>query len=183
MKEDKFKDFISNNRSSFDTYEEDYDEIWLQIEKEVSRNKLKKSRNFLLKIAASILILVVTGITITRIYYPSPSELGSGNSLSEALMDATYYYKVLIDDKLDQIKANQNEIDPDIFKDIESLDQAFSELQNDLKDNVDNEEVIEAMIQNYKIKLEILESILSELNETGENPFENEENPNDTISI
>jgi hypothetical protein len=33
----------------------------------------------------------------------------------------------------------------------------------DLMDNIANEQIIEAMIQNYRIKLDILEGILSEL--------------------
>jgi hypothetical protein len=43
------------------------------------------------------------------------------------------------------------------------LDKVFEELKRDLKDNSDNEEVIEAMIQNYRIKLEVLDEILTQL--------------------
>ena len=44
----------------------------------------------------------------------------------------------------------------------------FNELKIDLKDDAANEEVIEAMIQNYRIKLQILEEILTQLKNADE---------------
>jgi hypothetical protein len=48
------------------------------------------------------------------------------------------------------------------------LDSIRTDLKKDLKDNVANQEVIEAMIQNYRIKLQLLEDMLNLLkqNET-----------------
>ena len=42
------------------------------------------------------------------------------------------------------------------------------ELKDDLNDNADNDEVIQAMIQNYRIKLEILEEMLNQIKSTQE---------------
>ena len=52
--------------------------------------------------------------------------------------------------------------------DMEELDQAYEELKEDLKDNVANPAVIEAMILNYSVKLEILEDLLHQLKEKEE---------------
>ena len=46
---------------------------------------------------------------------------------------------------------------------MEELDEVYDELKEDLKDNASNPEVIEAMILNYKVKLEILEDLLEQL--------------------
>ena len=43
------------------------------------------------------------------------------------------------------------------------LDSTYAQLKLDLKDNVANEQIIEAMIQNYRIKLQILEKMLDHL--------------------
>ena len=43
------------------------------------------------------------------------------------------------------------------------LDKIYKGLKNDLKDNVSNEEVIEAMIQNFRLKLQLLEEIQRQL--------------------
>ena len=73
---------------------------------------------------------------------------------------------------MDAIKSSRIELDPLIMEDMELLDNAYSELKSDLADGVDNEEVINAMISNYQIKLDILERILIEIKEKEENGFE-----------
>jgi hypothetical protein len=47
-----------------------------------------------------------------------------------------------------------------IEQDLAGLDSALVQLKRDLKDNISNAEVIEAMIQNYRLKLAILEEVL-----------------------
>ena len=59
--------------------------------------------------------------------------------------------------------------------DMEELDEVYLELQEDLKDNVSNPEVIEAMVLNYRVKLEILEDLLNQLNEKENQDYENDE--------
>ena len=43
------------------------------------------------------------------------------------------------------------------------MDSDYSSLKKDLKDNADNQEVIDAMIDYYRLKLKMLEQILEEL--------------------
>jgi hypothetical protein len=59
---------------------------------------------------------------------------------------------------------------------LTELDHIYRELKEDLKDNADNEEVVVAMIQNYRLKLEILEEILLQLKPANKNTkdYENE---------
>ena len=52
-----------------------------------------------------------------------------------------------------------------LIEDFTEMDKAFLELKEDLKDDVDNEEVVEAMINNYRLKLKILERIMIEIEE------------------
>ena len=54
------------------------------------------------------------------------------------------------------------------------LDQVYNDLKEDLKDNAANEEVIEAMIQNYRLKLDILEEMLVVLKQSNESQNEKE---------
>ena len=53
--------------------------------------------------------------------------------------------------------------------DLTELDSIYSSLREDLKDDVANEEVIEAMVQNYRLRVEILEEMLLFLNEQNSN--------------
>ena len=61
--------------------------------------------------------------------------------------------------------------DTRILEDLAVMDQAFAELKADLRDNVDNEEVIAAMMENYQLKLQILEEILNELEKENREKF------------
>ena len=78
-------------------------------------------------------------------------------------IEAQNFYDAKIAIQEAKISKFENKLDEEIFEDIEALDAAFLDLKNDLKDNVDNEEVITAMIKNYKIKLKALERIMNQI--------------------
>ena len=67
------------------------------------------------------------------------------------LAEMEMYYKSEIDYKVSLVKNHLN--DESILEDLAAMDQAFAELKVDLKDNVDNEEVVSAMMENYQLKL------------------------------
>ena len=71
----------------------------------------------------------------------------------------------MINEKLRSIQAKSGDFDKLVMEDISKLDSAYEDLKYDLKENINNEKVINAMIENYRIKLEILEQILQELDE------------------
>lgn len=53
---------------------------------------------------------------------------------------------------------------PDIAKEIDEgaarIDSICTDIRKDLKDNISNKEVIEALIRNYRIKIQLLEDML-----------------------
>jgi hypothetical protein len=63
---------------------------------------------------------------------------------------------------------------PDVQKelsyDISHIDSLCLEIKKDLKDNIANKEVVDALIQNYRIKIRLLEDILTILKENENNP-------------
>jgi hypothetical protein len=71
-----------------------------------------------------------------------------------------------INERLNELKpyfAKDPQLEYDLENDLHELDEYCKNLKSDLKDNVNNEEVIEAMIHSYRMKLEILESLLQQL--------------------
>jgi hypothetical protein len=52
------------------------------------------------------------------------------------------------------------EVEKELDSDMARIDSICTDIRNDLKDNVDNQEVIEALIRNYRIKIKILEDML-----------------------
>ena len=182
MKEDKFKKFVDQNRDSFDIYKEDYDEIWKGVEARLDKKEKKNGLKVVWKVAASFLLILTVGVLILQ--FKRNTGNYQGNQLVPVeLAEAAFYYQGMINDKLEIIQANKHDVGEEIFDDLEALDQAYAELQNDLKDNADNEEVVQAMIQNYKMKLEILQAILDELKGEDRDNQEEDKTQNENVAI
>jgi len=152
---DEFKEYIAQHRQSYEIHHEDYDDLWKKIEGGL--NKSKRKPRHLWKYAAALALLVLS----TLLY----KQQKNSNAIPAELAEAEIYYTPLIAKKMTVIKAYHSEVDQVIIDDIEQLNQISNELKLDLKDQADNEEVVNAIIQNYRIKLQILDQILNEIEE------------------
>jgi hypothetical protein len=88
------------------------------------------------------------------------------------LQEAEIYYTSLLNDKISQIGPllEQNpELGESLQQDLSELDSIYAELQLDLRDNIANDEIVEAMIQNYILKIQILEDLLEYMDESSKN--------------
>ncbi|MGI9544702.1 MAG: hypothetical protein ACR2MX_15680 [Cyclobacteriaceae bacterium] len=154
---DHFKKFIGENRQEFESHKEDYQALWQDIEAKLPARKkgLSIHRNFFWK-AAVVLLLAVSGflaLKVNRQQTTMPVELS----------EAATHYAPLIAERMEVLQVHSPEVGSQVLADLEVLDQAFNELKEDLADDANNEEVVEAMIENYRIKLGILEQILDEI--------------------
>jgi hypothetical protein len=97
------------------------------------------------------------------------------------LIEAEAYYTSQINMRKEEV-FRLTASDPDVRREVDlemvDLNRVYKDLKEDLKDNADNEEVIEAMIQNYRMKLDILEEMLLRLKQS--NDSQNEESHEDT---
>ncbi len=168
--EDKFKSFVSSNRDDFEMYDLDVDLSWDQINigLETRNIERKSKRKLWLSIAASVTLLISFSALLvwnsSKTAQPEEAIFAAVPELAEAQM----YYTSQINYKLE---IAQSKIDnKEVFTSLDELDAAFKDLKADLKDNADNEEVIIAMIENYQLKLKILDRILEEVKDkSGDN--------------
>ena len=180
---DKLREHINQNRPSYEVHKGDYDAWWGDIDKALA--KQGRTVTFwptFLKVAASVVLILATVFVFLR-FSSNTARYSQGFSLmdlSPELAEAEIYYGQLVNEKLEIIRTTQGEVDPVILEEMSLLDSAYVELKMDLKDNADNEEVVNAMIQNYRLKLMILEQILESIQEE-ENGEDDEEE--ETISI
>ncbi len=175
---DNLKKHIEKNRQDYEVFKVDYDDLWAGIEKKLD----EKTRhvfpwNNVLKIAASILLIMTLSVGFlwikgNTIRYADGVSLAD---LSPELAEAEVYYNQLVNAKLEMIRVSNATIDPAVIADFNLLDSAYQELKVDLEDNMFNEEVIDAMIQNYRIKLQMLEMILKDIKKTNGDEDEDEE--------
>ena len=66
--------------------------------------------------------------------------------------------------------TNNPDVKKELNTDMSHLDSICTDLKKDLKDNISNQDVVEALIQNYRIKIRILEDMLTVLKENEPNP-------------
>ena len=92
---------------------------------------------------------------------------------SSQLKETEIYYNNLANSlyrEATPMLARNPEIEKELSTDISQIDSICSEIKKDLKDNVANQDVIEALIQNYRLKISLLEDMLKILKENEENP-------------
>ncbi|WP_421764086.1 hypothetical protein [Ekhidna sp.] len=148
---DNLKDYVEGSKDDFELYPFDSDGEWKSISNKIGPSKGKNDPWKISGIAACFAAII--GCTI---FFMNPETPVNGEIAElERFYDSEINYKITL------IKGKLN--DDRILNDVAEMDAAFAELKADLNDNVDNEEVITAMMENYQLKLQILEEILSEL--------------------
>ena len=99
----------------------------------------------------------------------SPKEKSS--KPSDEFQEMQVYYAMQIESRRREIfrfASNRPEIEQQINLEFSEIDSIYNDLKKDLNDNIDNREVIEAMILNYRVRLEMLDAILQQLKEKNE---------------
>jgi hypothetical protein len=131
-----------------------------------------------LRIAAAV-AMIFAGST-AGIYFLTGdrAETEGSSALYQEILETEQYYSRMVSDRYAELKpllASNPAAEEMLLMDMEELDEVYSELKEDLKDNASNPEVIEAMILNYRVKLEILEDLLIQLKEKENQDYETDE--------
>jgi len=173
---DRLEDFVRQNREQFDLREPD-PSIWLKINPDNAREKERKPMRWL-RVAAAV-AMIFAGST-AGIYFLT-GEKADADQFSELyteIQETEQYYSQLVSQRYDELRpflASDPAAEEMLSIDMTELDEVYSELKEDLKDNASNPEVIEAMILNYRVKLEILEDLLNQLKEKENQDYEEDE--------
>ena len=173
---DKFEEHIMKNREALDRYNVPED-LWDGI-----RKKMKKENSInrqWLSIAAMFVVILGTALLLFRpVFRWSDSNRKSKNDgslmqLNPQLKETEAYYNNLVNSLYSEatpLLTNNPEIRKELNTDLAHLDSICVDIKKDLKDNISNQEVVEALIQNYRIKIRILEDMLTVLKNNEPNP-------------
>lgn len=167
---DQIETFIRKHRDALDTEVPDL-KVWTNIAAEVpAKTKIVRMtwQRSLLRAAASIALLV-TGLGL-GIWYARSSETPamSMGDVSTEYAELEQYFQRDISAKQQKLATFTGSQPAEVHQDLEQLDIVMSELQQELA-NVptgNREQVVRAMIENYKAKAAILERVLERLEPT-----------------
>ncbi|MCC6459704.1 MAG: hypothetical protein IT260_04515 [Saprospiraceae bacterium] len=167
---DPLEQFIVQHRDAFDSETPDQ-RVWAAVDQALPAVKGKVigvqwRRNFL-QIAAS-LALLITGLSIGVWYGHKTGLEQSGMSMSDVsdeYAELEQYYIRDISSKREKLSTLVSHRDEDLNEDLDQMDNVMVELREELA-NVppgNREQVVRAMIENYKAKAAILGRVLEHL--------------------
>ena len=167
---DNFEKYIKENKEAFNVHKVDKDKLWQGIataleEKEAPKViPLWKSGKF--RIAASVVFLVGLSL-VTFLMLGNPNAQEMDGYASEELFEIDLHYKNLVYQQVQLVKNHPklSTADKDEFLSfMDELDEEYDQLKLEMKSNFDNERVLEAIVNNYKKRIELIENLLKQIN-------------------
>ncbi len=173
---DYLEKFIRENRSSFDT-EVPSLKVWANIDRKLDRKGQPKyvwMRR--LSAVAAVAILVVVACVIGFKMGASSAEAKSLADISPEHAEMERFFNDQIQEKMAQLVSYKQ--DDFVRADFQELDAIYNELQQELEKapNGAENQVVQAMINNYQTKIEILEQVLEKVQTTGQTNLKTEDN-------
>ncbi len=163
---DKLKQFI-NDHYEPEPLDKAPDFTWENIstrldEVERKRKGFVLNHKILLRplaVAAAVLVLLAAGVGLWL-----PSETGSSfASQYPELAETEQFYQQVLQEKETQI---QQRVSNEVYQEeIDLLEEEYRLLRESLHEQTNNEEIIRSMIENYRLRVDLLEGLLEQLKE------------------
>lgn len=173
---DNLEEHIRKHREEMDIYKPPSG-IWRRI-----RKGLKTVRHPVyqrLSIAAMVAVILGTAVYFIRPGHRLTQKAGEATDFETTIISNSqlketeiYYNNLTISlyREVTPMLMQNPEIEKELSADMSQIDSICSEIRKDLKDNVATQDVIEALIQNYRIKIRLLEDVVNVLKENEGNP-------------
>ncbi len=168
---DNFEKHIRENTPQFDEHKADKAKLWKNIVKELKAEEPKVIplwKSPWIKVAASILLILGIAVVIGL------SGIGQDNTMetnyvSKELLDIDIHYKNLVSYQVELVQNHPKLSDEDkteFLSFMEELEEEYAVLKLEMQKNLDNEQVLEAIIGNYKKRIELIENLLTQINDS-----------------
>jgi len=172
---DKMEEYVRKNREELDKLSPSPG-IWKEIKK-----GLHPVRTGMLRWvqAAAMIVVIFTTAVLFYLNKDGRDIAFAGDNNETLLMKANpelketeIYYNNLINNLYSEaapLLTGQKDVEDELLNDLSQLDSICTDIKKDLKDRVSNQEVIEALINNYRTRIQILEEMLMLLKEDENN--------------
>lgn len=185
---DSIESFIQNNREEFDHETPDL-RVWEQLSQQKKQAPaLTISWTRQLVRSAAAIGLLIAGVGIGMWYSASQQEQMAGMRMSDVSPEyaelESHFERDIESKKASLAKFTSNVSSAEIFSDLTQMDKIMEDLRRELADVPpgNREEVVRAMIENYKTKAKVLERVLKALETHEPNNMEDSEDQNSTNS-
>ncbi|MEL6918158.1 MAG: hypothetical protein AAFO99_10565 [Bacteroidota bacterium] len=169
---DEFEKHIKENRSLFDEHLADRSKMWANIESRLDTAKPKVVplwRSIKFRVAAGIFIALglfaLIGLLAGQVNYFSERD----TLVDKELYDIDMYYQSLVSHQVQLVRNHpklSKEEKEEFLGFMDELDDEYKTLRLEMQKNLDNERVLEAIVSNYKKRIELIENLLRQINES-----------------
>ena len=166
---DNFEKNIRANKESFNDLKADKDKMWAAIAVELEQPKvIPLWKSPMLQIAASIVLFLGLG-AFMALSVLGPSNNEETQYATKELLDIEMHYKNLISHQVKLVQKHPkltHEDKTEFLSFMDELDQEYKQLCLEMQNNLDNEVVLEAIVSNYKKRIELIENLLKQINDS-----------------
>ena len=167
MKTNRLEEYIRKNRGEFDQHIPS-PEVWENISKATNKSKKVRLKTTLLRVAAVFAIILATAALLTQTNLLTPEKYASKSIDPELreLIEAEAFYAQQVNGKLKEIRKcyyTFPELKEEVETDLMELEEMYNVLRQDLKENISNKAVIEAMINNNRNRLQLVDDVLEQI--------------------
>ncbi len=172
-KMEKLEKYIVDNREDFDCAVPNL-KVWAAIDKTLEEQQVGKRVQMwkYLRVAAAAAMLVIAG-GIGGVYLNGNFDKNQGAiaQLAPEHADLEKYYTEQVEQKTKQLVSLKHEGYVNVQEDLKKLDDTFLELMQEYQKLPpgSGDMVIQAMLENYQTKLDILERVLEKVHENNPN--------------
>jgi hypothetical protein len=170
MKSDRLEEFVNENRHEFDRMEPS-DKIWESIIKQLDEKpKQRIWWTRWMKIAAVVAVISLVPVIVYQVRFSDQRQTSKAVQVDpevQELMEAEAFYAQEVSGKLAEIQKCYTiypELKGEIDGDLKELESMYHSLKSDLKENISNKEVIEAMIENNRNRMKLVDDVLAQIN-------------------
>lgn len=170
---DNFERHIRDNKLEFDEHKANRAKLWANIEMQLDA-PVKKTKTIRLwnssamKIAAALFIAFGL-FGVFQMAMNNNLENTQNSIANQELNDIDMHYQGLVAYQVKLVNSSEqlsNEEKIEFLSFMDELDAEYKTLKEELRKNVDSERVLEAIVLNYKKRIEIIENLLSLINDS-----------------
>ena len=168
---DGFEKHIRNNRSQFDEHKADRGKMWEHIQAGLDEKKVDETpkikplwKRGWFMMAASIAVVVGLGITLLM----NQSDTTQLTDSTE-LLEIDLYYENIVAQQVKMVYDSpelSEEEKIEFLQFMDELDEEYKLLKTELNKGLDDEQVLEAIIIHYQKRIDIIQSLLTRINQS-----------------
>ena len=171
---DKLEEYIRSQREEFDSEEPaiGHEARFLERLEGAEAEKKRNSGILFWRVAAAIILLVVLAVSSLIPHFNSPGDVhyraSTLGAVSSEMADVEMYYQSRLSeeyDKIDELSASDPLV-KSYLDELDTLNQDYKRLEGDLYESGSHQKVVLAMIENFRMRLDLMEKLEKQKNLT-----------------